>query len=164
AISKMQIAAGAIGICTAKLSESEVMLKDGISDVLMTGVNISVPKIRKAMQLRKQFPGFIQAVDNPQNARDLNDAAKAVGVIADIVVDINVARRSGILPGQPALELAQLVDKLPNLNFRGILAYDGGVQHVKGFEKRKTDAIRRIEPAVISYDLMKKSGLNLEIF
>ena len=164
AIARMQMDAGAIGICTAKLSESEIMLENGLPDVLMTGVNISVPKIRKAMELRKKYKGFIQAVDNPQNAQDLQDAAKAAGIVADVVVDINVARRSGVLPGRSALELAQLVDRLPNLRFRGILAYDGGVQHVKGFEKRKERNRTGMEPAVMSYDLMKKSGLNLEIF
>lgn len=163
-IAKMQIAAGAIGICVAKLSEAEVMLENGIQDVLMTGVNISVPKILRAMALRKKFGGFIQAVDNPQNARDLQDAAKSLGLTADVVVDINVVRRSGVLPGTPALELAQLVDHLPNLNFRGILAYDGGVQHVKGFQKRRERNLSGMEPAVASYELMKKSGLNLEIF
>ncbi|HTF20813.1 MAG TPA: alanine racemase, partial [Chryseolinea sp.] len=128
AIAKMQIAAGAIGICTAKLSESEVMLENGIASVLMTGVNLSVQKINRAMSLRKKYGGFIQAVDNPQNANDLQDAAKAAGIKADVVVDINVIRRSGVLPGAPALALAQQVDKSPNLRFRGILAYDGGVQ------------------------------------
>lgn len=163
-IAKRQMEAGAIGICVAKLSEAEVMLREGISEVLMTGVNISPAKIKRAMALRKKHSGFIQAVDNPQNALDLQEAAKAEGIIADVVVDINVVRRSGILPGEPALQLAQLVDKQPNLRFKGILAYDGGVQHVKGFVKRKQDAIRRMEPAVTSYELMKKSGLNLEIF
>ena len=164
AIAKMQVAAGAIGICTAKLGESEVMLENGIVNVLMTGVNISVPKINKAMALRKKFNGFIQAVDNLQNARDLQDAAKATGIKADVVVDINVIRRSGVLPGAPALALARQVDKSPNLRFRGILAYDGGVQHVKGHEKRITECLRNIEPAVESYDIMKAAGLNLEIF
>jgi D-serine deaminase-like pyridoxal phosphate-dependent protein len=164
AIAKMQIAAGAIGICTAKLSESEVMLENGIANVLMTGVNISVDKINRAMALRKKYSGFIQAVDNSQNAQDLQDAAKAAGIISDVVVDINVIRRSGVLPGAPALALAQQVDKSPNLRFRGILAYDGGVQHVKGYEKRYTECLKNIEPAVQSFDLMKAAGLNLEIF
>jgi D-serine deaminase-like pyridoxal phosphate-dependent protein len=164
AIAKMQIAAGAVGICTAKLSESEIMLENGIANVLMTGVNISVPKINKAMALRKKYNGFIQAVDNPQNVQDLQDAAKAAGIKADVVVDINVIRRSGVLPGSPALALAQQVDKSPNLRFRGILAYDGGVQHVMGYNKRLADCLKNMEPAVQSYDLMKSSGLNMEIF
>jgi len=164
AIAKLQIAAGAIGLCAAKLSESEVFLNNGINNVLMTGVNITAPKIKHAMELRKKYPGFIQAVDNPQNAKDLQDAAKAAGVTADVVVDIDVIKRSGVLAGDPALALAQLVDKSPNLKFRGILAYDGGVQHVKGFQKRKETAMKNFEPVVMTYEKMKASGLNLEIF
>ncbi len=164
AIAKMQLDAGAVGVCAAKLSESEVMLENGISNVLMTGVNVTKPKIMKAMELRKKYPGFIQAVDNPQNAQDLQDAAKSAGIIADVVVDIDVIRRSGVPTGKPALELAQLVDRLPNLRFRGILAYDGGVQHVKGFQSRKDRALKTFEPVVESYERMKSSGLNMEIF
>jgi D-serine deaminase-like pyridoxal phosphate-dependent protein len=160
----MQIAAGAIGICAAKLSESEVFLNNGVSNVLMTGVNLSASKIKHAMELRKKYNGFVQAVDNPQNAKDLQDAAKAAGVVADVVVDINVIRRSGVLPGDPALALAQMVDKMPNLKFRGILAYDGAVQHVKGFQKRRDQALKTFEPVVMTYEKMKASGLNLEIF
>ncbi len=164
ALAKMQLAAGAIGVCTAKLSESEVMLDNGIDKVLMTGINVTAPKIKKAMALRKQYPGFIQAVDNPQNVQDLQDAAKAAGIVADVVVDIDVIRRSGVTPGEPALALAQMVDQMPNLQFRGILAYDGGVQHVVGFNKRRESALKTFEPVVETYDLMKKSGLNMEIF
>lgn len=164
AIAKMQIAAGAVGVCAAKISESEVMLTNGINDVLMTGVNVTIPKIEKAMALRKKYNGFIQAVDNPQNAQDLQDAAKAAGIIADVVVDIDVIKRSGVIAGKPALALAQMVDKMPNLRFRGILAYDGGVQHVKGFQNRKTKAIKNFEPVVATYEKMKASGLNMEIF
>ncbi len=164
AIAKMQIAAGAVGVCAAKISESEVMLTNGINDVLMTGVNVTVPKIEKAMALRKKYNGFIQAVDNPQNAQDLQDAAKAAGIIADVVVDIDVIKRSGVIAGKPALALAQMVDKMPNLRFRGILAYDGGVQHVKGFQNRKTKAIKNFEPVVETYERMMAAGLNMEIF
>jgi D-serine deaminase-like pyridoxal phosphate-dependent protein len=163
-IAKMQIAAGAVGVCAAKLSESEIMLNNGISNVLMTGVNVSVPKIQKAMALRKKYKGFVQAIDNPQNAHDLQDAAKAAGIIADVVMDIDVIKRSGVIPGAPALALAQLIDKMPNLKFRGILAYDGGVQHVKGFQQRKAKALENYEPVVKTYEMLKAAGLNLEIF
>jgi D-serine deaminase-like pyridoxal phosphate-dependent protein len=164
AIAQMQIGAGAVGVCAAKLSESEVMLENGIANVLMTGVNVTVPKIRKAMAVRKKHKGFIQAIDNPQNAQDLQDAAKAAGIIADVVVDIDLIKRSGVIAGAPALSLAQMIDKMPNLRFRGILAYDGGVQHVAGFKKRKERALQNFQPAVMTYEKMKRAGLNMEIF
>ncbi|MCC5927933.1 MAG: DSD1 family PLP-dependent enzyme [Cyclobacteriaceae bacterium] len=164
AIAHMQMKAGAIGICTAKLSESEVMLENGLSQVLMTSVNISPSKIKKAMMLSKRFPGFIQAADHSENVKDLQDAAQALGIIADVAVDIDVIRRSGVLPGKPALALAQMVDAAPNLRFKGILAYDGAVQHVHGYDARKARAIRSFEPVVETFEMMKASGLNMEIF
>ncbi|GEO23993.1 metal-activated pyridoxal enzyme [Cyclobacterium qasimii] len=164
ALAKMQMDAGAVGVCTAKLSESQVMLENGISEVLMTGVNISTAKIRKAMQLRKTHSGFIQAVDNKQNVRDLQEAAKEAGIIADVVVDLDVIRRSGVPTGLPALELAQLIDQSPNLKFMGILAYDGGAQHIKGYQKRLERTIQTFEPVSETHKMMVQSGLNVEIF
>ena len=57
-----------------------------------------------------------------------------------------------------------MIDKMPNLKFCGILAYDGAVQHVTGFQKRKEQALKTFEPVVKSYDMMKAAGLNMEIF
>lgn len=164
AIAKMQIAAGAVGVCAAKLGEAEIMLENGIESVLLTTVNVTASKIIKAMALRQKHSGFIQAVDNPQNIQDLQEAAKAVGIIAEVVLDIDVIQRSGVLPGEPALALAQMIDKMPNLKFCGILAYDGTVQHVTGFKERQTQALKHYEPIIKTYEMMKASGLNMEIF
>jgi D-serine deaminase-like pyridoxal phosphate-dependent protein len=164
AIAKLQLASGSIGICAAKLSEAEVFAANGIDRVLMTTSNVSVSKIRRAMNLRKGNPGFIQAVDLPQNARDLNDAAKEAGIVADVVVDVAVGTRSGVPAGDQAIALAQLVDKLPNLKLRGMLSYDGGAQHIKGFKARVEQTLNRIAPSVETYERMKRSGLNTEIF
>ena len=103
-------------------------------------------------------------MDEEQNARDLSDAAKAAGVVADVVIDVAVGTRSGIPAGEGALALAQLIDKLPNLKLRGMLSYDGGVQHAKGFAARKERALKTIEPNAATFEAMKKSGLNTEIF
>ncbi len=62
---------------------------------------------------------------------------------ADVVVDVAVGTRSGVPAGDQALALAQLVDKLPNLRFRGMLAYDGGAQHIKGYKTRLDQSLAR---------------------
>jgi D-serine deaminase-like pyridoxal phosphate-dependent protein len=163
AIAKYQLSTGSIGICCAKLSEAEAMAANGVDRILMTTANPSKNKIARAMALRKAHPNFIQAVDEEQNARDLSAAAKAAGVVADVVIDVAVGTRSGI-PAEGALALAQLIDKLPNLKLRGMLSYDGGVQHAKGFAARKERALKAIEPNAAAFEAMKKSGLNVEIF
>ena len=165
AIAHLQMERGAVGICTAKLTEAEVMFEHGLRQILLTTVNVSTAKIRRAMQLRKQCEGFIQAVDTERNARELNDAAREAGIIADVTVDVDPGgHRSGITPGEPALTLAQLVDRLNNLRLRGILCYDGGSQHVSGFAARRTQAIERLAPAAETFSRMQQSGLNVEIF
>src|SRR5687768_10358422 len=156
--------AGALGICTAKISEAEALMGEGLDQVCMTTSNLSPNKIRRAMKLRKKSPGFIQAVDFDQNARDLNEAAREAGVVADVVVDVAVGTRSGVPPGEDALALARLVDSLPNLKLRGLLSYDGGAQHVIGFHARKERALRNIEDNARTRDKMKAAGLSTEIF
>ena len=164
AIAKLQLGAGSIGICAAKVSEAEVFSAEGVRKILMTTSNVTRSKIQRAMRIRKENREFIQAVDYPDNARDLSDAARAAGLTADVVVDVAVGTRSGVPPGDQAVALAQLIDKLPNLRFRGILGYDGGAQHIKGFKNRYEQSLQHLEPVVQTFEKLKASGLNVEIF
>jgi D-serine deaminase-like pyridoxal phosphate-dependent protein len=164
AIAKLQLAGGSIGICAAKLSEAEVFSANGIGPILMTTSNVSPAKIRRAMALRKANPQFVQAVDYAPNARDLNDAAGEAGIVADVVVDVAIGTRSGVPAGDQALALAQLVDTLPHLKLRGLISYDGGAQHIKGFKARLEQTLNRFAPSLETFERFKRSGLSTEIF
>ena len=165
AIARLQLATGSVGICTAKISEAEVMFEHGIEQVLMTTVNVTPRKIRRAMRLQKRYESFTQAIDTAANARDLSEAATEAGVVADIVVDIDPGgHRTGITAGAPALELAQLVDTLPGLRLRGLLCYDGGAQHVTGFADRRRRALGSLEAAAETAVQMTRAGLDTGIF
>lgn len=164
-IARMQLDAGAIGICAAKVSEAEAMFQHGIDAVLMTTTNVTATKIRRAMNLRHANPQFIQATDSEQNARLLSEAAVSMGITADVLVDVDPGgHRTGITPGQPALALGQLIDQLPGLTLKGLLCYDGGSQHVKGFAARREQTLERLLGATDTFDLFNSSGLSTEIF
>lgn len=164
-VAQMQIDRGSVGICTAKVSEAAVMFQHGIEQILNTTGNVTPTKINRAMNLRQQCPGFIQATDSPQNARLLSEAAVAKGIMADVVVDVDPGiKRTGIPFGQAALQLAQLIDQLPGLRFKGMLCYDAAAQHVVGFEKRRAQTLERMVQATDTFELMQGSGLNTEIF
>jgi D-serine deaminase-like pyridoxal phosphate-dependent protein len=164
AIAKLQLAGGSIGICTAKISEAEVFSANGVEPILMTTSNVTPNKIRRAMAIRKANRQFIQAVDYPQNALDLNDAAKEAGISADIVIDVAVGTRSGVPAGDQAVALAKLVDKLPYLKLRGVISYDGSAQHIKGFKNRLDQTLKRFEPSIETLEKMQRAGLSTEIF
>lgn len=163
-IARKQLAAGALGICTSKVSEAEALMAAGIDRICMTTTNPSPSKIRRAMALRAKSAQFIQAVDEEKNARDLSDAAKAAGLTADVVIDVAVGTRSGIPAGAGAIALAELVSRLPNLRLRGMLSYDGGAQHLTGFATRRTTALANLEANVRVYEALKAKGLSTEIF
>ena len=110
------------GYLYSKVSEAEVMFKHGI-DPFVTTTNVTSTKIKRAMALHEANPEFIQATDSEQNARLLSDAAGAMGLTADVVIDVDPGgHRTGITPGQPALALAQLIDQLPGLRYVGCCA------------------------------------------
>jgi 3-hydroxy-D-aspartate aldolase len=89
-IAHMQLDSGSVGICTAKISEAEAMYQHGINEILMTTTNVTTTKIRRAMTLRQSCQEFIQATDSPSNARLLSEAAQAMGIVADVVVDVDL--------------------------------------------------------------------------
>ena len=164
-IARMQLETGSVGICVAKISEAHALFKHGIEPLLMTTSNVTPTKINRAMHLRKWCDQFIQATDTPENARLLAEAADSLGLVADFVVDVDPGgHRTGITPGRPALELAQLVDRLPSLRLRGMLCYDGGSQHVTGFEKRESQTLERLVPAAETFEQFQRAGLSTEIF
>ncbi|MDE0509975.1 MAG: DSD1 family PLP-dependent enzyme [Gammaproteobacteria bacterium] len=165
AIAQMQMDTGSVGICTAKVSEAEVMYQNGIEEILMTTTNVTRTKINRAMSLAEVCPGFIQATDSMDNARLLSEAAVARNLVADVVVDVDPGMgRTGTPPGQPALGLAQLVDQLPGLRLLGLLSYDGASQHVAGFAARRTRTLEAMAPAAETFELLQQAGLRTDIF
>lgn len=165
AIAHMQLETGSVGICVAKIGEAQALFEHGVERLLMTTSNVTPLKIQRAMNLRKWCDTFVQATDTPENARLLAEAAVVAGVVADVVVDVDPGgHRTGITPGRPALELAQLVDQLPSLRLRGMLCYDGGSQHVTGFDARQAQTLERLAPAAETFEHFQRSGLSTEIF
>ena len=164
AIAKRQLAYDAIGICTAKLSEAEIFWANGIAKILMTTSNVSPAKIRRAIELRQQNAHFIQAVDQLENARHLDEAAREGGIVADVVIDVAIGTRSGVPAGDQALSLAQSVDSLKHLKLRGLISYDGAAQHIKGFTARRDQTLKRFEASLETFERMKRAGLSTDIF
>ena len=165
-IAKALMNAGAVGSCTAKLSEAEVFAAHGIKGLLVTTAVIGKAKIDRAVQLAAKQRDTIFVVDNADNVRDLNDAAAAPGLQPalqlNLAVDLLIGR-TGIEMGTPALELAQLIDSLPNVRFAGLQAYDGAASHTTGFEARKVRSQDTMGQAVETRRLIERSGIECSL-
>src|SRR4051812_8492253 len=78
-IARKQLAAGAIGICCAKLGEAEAMVAGGVPSVLITSEVVGAAKLRRLVAIARHA-GVLVVVDDAANAGELSRAAAAAGV------------------------------------------------------------------------------------
>src|SRR5687767_14406437 len=65
-IARALIAAGAVGICAARLSEAEVFAEHGIRGLLITTAVVGKEKIARAIALARRAPDTMFVVDDEQ--------------------------------------------------------------------------------------------------
>lgn len=157
-IARRCIAAGAVGACAAKLSEAEALAEGGVGGLLITTAVVGEAKIRRAVALARRRPDTIFSVDDAENVRQLS-AAAGRGTKLNVALDLYVGRRTGVAPGQPALELARTISQLPNLHLKGLQAYCGYAAHVEGFDKRRQTSVEAMQQAVETRRLLETNGI-----
>ena len=161
-IAQALVRAGATGNCVAKLSEAEVFVAHGLGSLLVTTQIVGRQKIARAVALAAKQRDTIFVVDDPQNARDLSDAAGALAAKPPLRLNLAVDLlfgRTGIAPGEPALELARLIGSLPHLRLAGLQAYDGAASHTVGFEERRKRSEASLAQAIETRRLFERNGL-----
>jgi 3-hydroxy-D-aspartate aldolase len=159
----MQLQRGAVGICCAKLSEAEVMVAAGVTDVLITTQVVEAGKLARLAGLCLEA-NVATVIDSAQVARRLSHSAAAANVTVDCLVDLDVGQhRTGVRPGPQALQLAQTIDRLPNLRLRGIQAYEGHLQFVGDAAERRAAAHRSLDEVAACRDALERHGLSVQV-
>jgi D-serine deaminase-like pyridoxal phosphate-dependent protein len=162
-IALRQLRAGAIGITCAKVGEAEVMAEAGITDLLIANQVTGTIKIDRLTELARRCDMMV-AVDDPANVGALSGACRAKGVTLRVLVEVNIGMgRCGVAPGGAAVELARAVSQAPNLQFLGLMAYEGHLVLVKDPQERE----RRVREAFgllrDTADQLAAAGLPVEI-
>jgi D-serine deaminase-like pyridoxal phosphate-dependent protein len=162
-IAAMQIAAGAIGITCQKLGEAEVMADAGIDGILISNQIVGRHKIARLVNLARRTDVAV-AVDDPRNVDDLSAAAVSAGVPLKVVVEVDVGMgRCGVQPGEPALQLAQLVRRSPGLAFVGLMGYEGHAVSIHDAEQRRQTASAALQLLVDTVELLQSRGLPVPV-
>jgi D-serine deaminase-like pyridoxal phosphate-dependent protein len=129
-IGRRQLASGAVGLTVAKVSEAEVMLGAEPTDLLVAFPIIGRAKLERLMAVARSTRVTV-ALDSVFAARQLSDAARAaqveIGVLAEVDVGLG---RVGVSPGEPLVNLARAIQRLPHLAFQGITFYPGQIKSV----------------------------------
>ena len=161
-IALRQMALGAVGVCCQKVSEAEAMVDGGVNDVLIANEVVGAAKLKRLAALAKRARIAVCA-DHPENVTALDAAAHEAGVTLDVLVEVNVgANRCGIEPGEPAFNLAQQIHACKNLRFAGLQAYQGGAQHLRKTEERRTAIEAACEKVKHTTALLTQAGIPCE--
>jgi D-serine deaminase-like pyridoxal phosphate-dependent protein len=163
-IARRQRAAGAIGISAATVAEAEGLAAAGIRGLLLTSPIVEPRKIARVVELAKHDPELMLAVGHAREAELLAAAAESAGVDVGVLVDVDVGdHRTGITPGEPALELAKLLGRCKRLKVRGVQAYAGSASHVVGFAAREKYSREVMARAVETRRLLASAGFDAAI-
>jgi 3-hydroxy-D-aspartate aldolase len=131
-----QGARGAVGQCCQKVSEAQVLVDGGISDVLVSNEVVGEAKVRRLAELAARASISVCADDAAQVAA-YAQAARAAGTMLTVLVEIDAgAGRCGVAAGSPAADLARAILDEDALTFGGLQAYHGGAQHLRKPEER----------------------------
>ena len=124
-LARLQVEAGAIGVCTANVWEAIVMSRSGIEDVLIANEVVGREKIAALANAAREG-NLTVAVDHPQNAEDHSAAVEAAGSKLDVLIEVDVGMgRGGVRSAEEAVSLARHIAKLSGLRLRGVQGYEG---------------------------------------
>ncbi len=124
ALAKLQIAEGAIGVTCQKITEAEAIISEGtIDDILITYNIIGAKKLSRLLALAQQVKLSVVA-DNLTCIAGLSETFAKSGSELTVLVECDTgAMRCGVVNPQQALDLAVMINKLPGINFGGLMTY-----------------------------------------
>ena len=174
ALAKLQMQAGAVGVCVQKTAEAEIMAAGGIHDLFITNEVVAAGKLGRVAALAHRVAAengrLAIAVDSAEGvnrlAQAMNEArgqASAAAVV-DVFVEIDVGQgRCGVAPGVPAVALVHEIRKHPALRFAGLQAYNGKAQHLRSPQQRHAAVAVAVEDVVYTRRLIEAEGVPVDL-
>ncbi|RYY26168.1 MAG: DSD1 family PLP-dependent enzyme [Sphingomonadales bacterium] len=151
-IARRQIAAGAVGICCAKLGEAEALAAEGVGDVHLTSPVVTPGGIVRLKALAAKIKLSV-VVDHPDNARAL------AGCGATLFVDVDPGvHRTGVTSPEAAVELARAIGPIGGVQF-----YCGSEQHITKAADRRAVLAEKFAYLRTVLDALDAAGVDVPI-
>jgi D-serine deaminase-like pyridoxal phosphate-dependent protein len=156
-IVQMQLAAGISKFKCATIAEAEMLAEAGAKNILLA-YQLTAPKAARFLTLVKKYPEieFASLIDNFESAHLLNDLFAKKDLVASVFIDVDAGmHRTGVAPDNSLFNLYVQLDKLQNIDCKGLHIYDGHIRD-ENFELRKQKVeksfipIRRVVEKIIS--------------
>ena len=137
-IIRLQMDQGIHKFKCATLTEAKLLAQCGAKDILLALQPVG-PNLERFFDLMEQFPNskFSTIVDNETTINAFVQLASSKNKKVALWLDINNGMdRTGIAPGEKAIQLYQMLDENPVIEAKGLHVYDGHIRE-PDFDKRK---------------------------
>ena len=176
ALAKMQIKAGAVGVCVQKTAEAEAMVAGGVYNVYISNQVIAPAKLARVAALTQRVAahggqiaiavdsteGVIRLAQAMTEARTSSKTDSNAATVIDVFVEIDVGQgRCGVAPGPAAVTLALEIRKHPALRFAGLQAYHGSAQHLRSAHERHEAIAKAVKAVVLTRELIEAQGMTV---
>lgn len=160
AIARLQIAAGAVGVCCQKVSEAEALVEGGIADVLVTNEVVGMAKVRRLAALARDARVGV-CIDHPLQLEQLAAAARETGHPIDVYVEVDVGQgRCGVAQAADVVALGRAISTQPPLRFGGLQAYHGRAQHLREPAERERAIAHAAKPTRAAAEALRDAGID----
>ena len=171
-LAKLQMAAGAVGVCVQKTSEAEALVAGGVHNVFISNEVIAPAKLARVAALTwvlARVGGTLAiCVDSIEGikrlAASMDEGRLSSGTMSsiDVFIELDVGHnRCGVEPGLPAVALALEIRKHPALNFAGLQAYHGKAQHLRSASDRHKAISNAIQSVRDTRALIEDTGIKV---
>jgi len=158
-VTKLMLTAGITKFKCATIAEAEMLAMCKAPDVLLAYQPIG-PKLQRFVMLMAKYPGtkFSCLVDNIAAALEQSAEASKNKLRIHIYIDLNVGmNRTGIVPGNTAIQLYADCCLLPGIKPMGLHAYDGHIHDIN-IEERTRKCDEGFLPVIEMQGQLKRSG------
>lgn len=130
ALARLQIKAGAVGLCCQTVGEAEAFARAGITDLLVSAPTPAWGPERIAALAQETGASIAVVCDSASQVDRLAAAARDSGVALGGLVDVNIGMHRAGCTTEEAPKLAARIVAADGLRYDGIQAYFGHLQHL----------------------------------
>lgn len=162
-IIQMQMEKGIEQFKCATIAEAELLGNCGARDVLLAMQPVG-HNLHRLFSLIEAYPHtrFSTLADNEITLKLLQTEASQRDFQLPLYLDLNTGmNRTGVIPGEKALELYRLLWDSPNLEAEGLHAYDGHIRDTN-FEDRKANCQAAFEPVTQLKEHIETAGMDVK--
>lgn len=158
-IARRQIAAGAVGVCCATITEAEVLGRAGIRSILITSPLTTAEKIIRFCRLSHEVEQLLVVTDHPENVAELAAAARAGRLPLRVLVDVDPGmHRTGVVADADCVKLALDCARRDELIFEGVQCYGGSGQHIEALAARREYAFGLLDRLQSLCGMLREAG------